>query len=87
MYVIKTALGILIRLLDSLILVRVLLSFFPEIRASKIAYFIYQLTEPILAPCRALLDKLGLSMGMLDFSPILAFVLLDLIRTIIAYAL
>ncbi len=87
MYVIKTALVILIRLLDSLILVRVLLSFFPEIRASKIAYFIYQLTEPVLAPCRALLEKLGLGMGMLDFSPILAFILLDLIRSIVYYAL
>ena len=87
MYVIKTALAILIRLLDSLILVRVLLSFFPEIRASKIAYFIYQLTEPILAPCRALLEKLGLGMGMLDFSPILAFILLDLIRAIVYYTL
>lgn len=87
MYVIKTALIILIRLLDSLILVRVLLSFFPEIRASKIAYFIYQLTEPILAPCRSLLDRLGLSMGMMDFSPILAFIMLDVIRSLVYYAL
>lgn len=86
MYVIKTALNLLVRVLNSLILVRVLLSFFPDFRNSKIAYFIYQLTEPILAPCRTLLDKLGLSRGMFDFSPILAYLILFLIQSIV-YAL
>jgi len=86
MYVIKSALGILIRLIDSLILVRVLLSFFPTLRYSKISYFINQLTEPILAPCRALLDKLGLGMGMVDFSPILAYIILSMLQSLI-YAL
>ncbi len=83
MYLIKTTLNILVRLLNSLILVRVLLSFFPDLRNSKIAYFIYQLTEPVLAPCRALLDRVGLSRGMFDFSPILAFLILNLIQSII----
>lgn len=83
MYVIKEALIILIRLIDSLILVRVLLSFFPTLMTSKIADFVYQLTEPVMAPCRALLDRLGLGNGMFDFSPILAFVLLDIISGII----
>ncbi|MDD4781509.1 MAG: YggT family protein [Tissierellia bacterium] len=83
MYIIKTSLGLLIRLLNSLILVRVLLSFFPTLRNSKLAYFIYVLTEPILGPCRALLERLGLGMGMLDFSPILAYLLLNLIYSIV----
>ncbi len=83
MYIIKEALAILLRLIDSLILVRVLLSFFPTLRSSKIAEFVYQMTEPIMAPCRAILDRFGLGNGMFDFSPILAFVLLDLISSII----
>lgn len=83
MYIIKEALAILIRLIDSLILVRVLLSFFPTLRSSKIAEFVYQMTEPIMAPCRAILDRIGLGNGMMDFSPILAFVLLDLISSIV----
>ncbi|MDF2677758.1 MAG: YggT family protein [Bacillota bacterium] len=83
MYIIKEALTILIRLIDSLILVRVLLSFFPTLRSSKIAEFVYQMTEPIMAPCRAILDRVGLGNGMFDFSPILAFVLLDLIASLI----
>lgn len=83
MYQIKIALILLFRIIDSLILVRVLLSFFPTLQLSKISYFIYQMTEPILAPCRAILDKLGLGMGMFDFSPILAFLILGLIRNLL----
>jgi YggT family protein len=85
MTTIKIALSLLLRIIDSLILVRVLLSFFPTLQSSKISYFIYQMTEPVLAPCRAILDKLGLGMGMIDFSPILAFLLLGLIQNIIAF--
>jgi len=83
MYVIKEALYILVRFIDTLILVRVLLSFFPTLMSSKIADFIYQLTEPIMAPCRALLNRLGLGGGMFDFSPILAFVLLDILSGLV----
>lgn len=83
MYTIKIALSLLLRMIDSLILVRVLLSFFPTLQNSKISYFIYQMTEPILAPCRAILDRLGLGMGMIDFSPILAFILLNILQNVI----
>ncbi|MDF2949073.1 MAG: YggT family protein [Sedimentibacter sp.] len=83
MYTIKIALSLLLRIIDSLILIRVLLSFFPTLQSSKISYFIYQMTEPILAPCRAILDRLGLGMGMIDFSPILAFLLLNLMQSLI----
>ena len=83
MYTVKIALGLLLRIIDSLILIRVLLSFFPTLQTSKISYFIYQMTEPVLAPCRAILDKLGLGMGMFDFSPVLAFMLLGLLQNLL----
>ena len=83
MYSIKIALSLLLRIIDSLILVRVLLSFFPTLQSSRISYFIYQMTEPVLAPCRAILDRLGLGMGMMDFSPILAFLILGLMQNLI----
>ncbi|HKM01677.1 MAG: YggT family protein [Tissierellia bacterium] len=86
MHTIKISLGLLFRIIDSLILVRVLLTFFPTLQSSRISYFIYQMTEPILAPCRAILNKLGLGMGMIDFSPILAFVILNILQNLI-YAL
>lgn len=86
MYVIKQALSAFIRLVDVLILLRILLSFFPNFRNSKAADIIYQLTEPILAPCRALIDKLGLGMGMVDFSPLLAYLILRVLERLV-YAL
>jgi len=83
MYVIKYALSVFIRIVNSLILIRVLLSFFPNLRYSKITDFIYQLTEPILAPCRAILDKVAPNMGMMDFSPILAYMILRFVQVLI----
>lgn len=83
MYTIKLALSILIKIIDSLVMVRVLLSFFPNMQSSNVSYFIYQMTEPILAPCRAILDRVGLNMGMIDFSPILAFLILNIIENLV----
>ncbi len=83
MHTIKISLGLLFRIIDSLILVRVLLTFFPTLQSSRISYFIYQMTEPILAPCRAILDKFGLGMGMIDFSPILAFLILNILQRLV----
>ena len=62
---------------------RVLLSYIPSMRDNRIAKLIYQLTEPILTPVRELLFKIGLNKGMIDFSPIFAFLLLGIIRTIV----
>ena len=84
-YIIQLALASLLRIIYYLILVRVILSFFPTLQTSKISYFIYQMTEPVLAPCRAILDKLGLGMGMFDFSPILAIILLNLMIRLLFY--
>lgn len=84
-FVIQVALGTLLRIIYYLILIRAILSFFPTLQTSKISYFIYQMTEPVLAPCRAILDKLGLGMGMFDFSPILAIILLNLMIRLLLY--
>lgn len=83
MYTIRLALDLLVTIIYYLILIRALLSFFPTLRSSRISYFVYQMTEPILAPCRAILDKLGLGMGMFDFSPILAMLLLNVLQRLV----
>jgi YggT family protein len=82
-YIIQLALASLLRIIYYLILIRAILSFFPTLQSSRISYFIYQMTEPVLAPCRAILDKLGLGMGMFDFSPILALLLLNMLQRLI----
>lgn len=57
-----------------LIFIRVLLSWFPVSAYNPIIKFIYEITEPLLAPMRRILPP---SPAMpIDFSPILAIVVL-----------
>lgn len=63
-----------------------LLSWFPTTPGStvwKIRMGLRRLTEPFTAPCRALLAKIGADRGMLDFSPLLALVFIELIRAVV----
>lgn len=68
-----TALG----LYRMILLARILISWFPNIdRSNQIVRFIYDVTEPVLRPFRNFIPPIG---GV-DFSPILVFFLLDLLR-------
>lgn len=66
-----------IRIYSYIILARVLLSWVEPNPYNPIVRIIYNVTEPVLRPLRIVL-KLG-SVG-IDFSPIIAFFLLELIR-------
>lgn len=70
-------------LLDFLIFVRVILSWIPIGRGNPIVQLLYTLTEPILSPIRALLDKSPLGGMMLDFSAVFALILLQFIRVLL----
>ncbi|QIB26669.1 YggT family protein [Caloranaerobacter azorensis] len=83
MWVIERSVGIFINLLETLILVRVFMSYIIRDLNNPVFNFVYQVTEPILSPFRDLMDKLGINTGMIDFSPLLAFVFLDLISYIL----
>lgn len=85
MFILREAFDWLIRVIEFLILVRVFLSWIPINRNNSIISLVYTLTEPVLAPIRNLLFKspLGGSGMMLDFSPIIACILLDLIRSFV----
>ena len=50
---------------------------------NPIGRFIYEMTEPILAPIRELIYKLGIDTGMFDFSPLIAVLLLRVILSIL----
>jgi YggT family protein len=58
-----------------LIIARVILSFFRS-PYNPVTRFVYEITEPILAPFRRILPK-G---GMIDFSPFLAILSLNLLE-------
>jgi YggT family protein len=70
---------ILFTLLELAILARVLLSWFRLDPYHPVVNFVYQITEPILRPLRNIIPPLG----MIDISPIVALILLGIIRAII----
>jgi YggT family protein len=70
---------ILGRALNLFILARVLLSWIPMARENRLVQFIYEATEPILAPIRRLLP----AMGGLDLSPIIALLLVEIAQRVL----
>ena len=62
-----------------LILARVILSFTRTSPYHPLVRLVYDLTEPVLAPIRRILPP----MSGLDFSPLIALLLLDLLRRLI----
>jgi len=62
-----------------LILVRVVLSFIQISPYHPLVQMVYQLTEPILQPIRNIMPRTG----MIDFSPLIALLLLGLLRRLI----
>ncbi len=73
------------KLLDILIFVRILLSWFPINRNNPLIQLLYSLTEPILAPIRNMIRKspLGGPGMMLDFSPIIAYFFIEVVQYVL----
>ena len=64
---------------------RVILSWFPMFHGSAIVRLLFNITEPILAPIRNILQRspLGGPGMIIDFSPIIAFILIHFIQLIL----
>ncbi len=71
---------ILCRILSLAIFVRALLSWFPIGANNPLVAIVYQLTEPIIAPLRRIIPRIG----MIDVTPIVAIVLLQVIASFAA---
>ncbi|NBI06904.1 YggT family protein [Senegalia massiliensis] len=82
-YVLIRAVRMFIDLLKILIISRIFLSLIIRDLRNPLLNSIYRITEPILYPFRMLINKLGVSTGMFDFSPLLAFLALDIVGTFI----
>jgi YggT family protein len=67
------------KLLYFLIAIRVLLSWFPVDPYNDVVRTLYAITEPILEPLR----RLPFRIGMIDLSPILAFILLTFLDSFV----
>ena len=62
-----------------LLVIRIILSWVNPDPYNEIVQVIYRVTDPILAPFR----RLPLQVGMIDFSPIVAFLVLSVLRSFI----
>jgi YggT family protein len=70
----------ILRIFEFVLLARVLLSFFPNIdRSNPIVQILYDVTEPVLRPIRDLLPQ----SGMIDFSPLIVFLVIQVLVSIL----
>ena len=67
--------GILFDVLTIAIIFRVILSWFSSNPTNRLAIILIQITEPILGPLRRIIPRAG----MLDFSPVVAIIILQLV--------
>jgi YggT family protein len=70
---VTTFLAYLLQVLQLLVFVRILLSWFPIDRNNPIIRLLYDVTEPILAPFRRVIPTIG----MFDLSPLAALLVLQ----------
>ena len=68
-----------ISILSFAILIRAVISFFPDLRSNKYTQILYDVTEPLLKPFRRI--QIGGSSMSVDFSPLFAILVLWLIQS------
>jgi YggT family protein len=66
-------------ILSFAIIGRALLSWFDPTMQSPVGRILYQVTEPIIAPIRRVVP----SLGMFDISPIIVFILLNVLQGVL----
>ena len=72
--------GLLLQLFKLALLARIILSWFPNVdRSNPIIQFLFDVTEPVLRPVRDMLPQIG----MLDFSPLIVFLIIQVLTTIL----
>lgn len=82
---IATILLYVLQIVKLLVIVRCILSWLP-LEGNRIVEFIYRVTEPILSPIRALLERMmGGRTLMLDLSPIILFLLIQVLLEPLIY--
>lgn len=71
-----SVIGLIVKIYFFALLGMIILSWVAPGTSNPAAYLMYQLTEPVMAPFRKMLP----SMGGIDFSPILVFILINIIE-------
>lgn len=77
------AIRYLIKLLEFAIVITAIISWLPVSKDNRFIILLYQITEPIMAPIRKLLKKSSVTNNlMIDFSPLVAILLLELVDSL-----
>jgi YggT family protein len=71
--------GLLVQIYFFALLAMIILSWIAPGSANPAVFLLYQITEPVMAPVRRVLPP----MGGLDFSPILVFVLINVVQIVL----
>lgn len=76
--------SLLFTVVELAVLARVIISWLPMQRENIYVNYLYRFTEPILAPIRNMIERSSFGRNlMFDISPIIAFLLIGLLRNII----
>ncbi len=83
--ILQTAVVYFANFLQTIIFIRVIISWLPLSRNGSLIRMLYVLSEPVLGPIRSALRKspLGGPGMMLDFSPIIAFALIEICKNVL----
>lgn len=73
-------LALLCEILTIIILIRVVMSWFSPQPTNIISNIVYQITEPILAPLRRIIPRVGI----FDFTPMVAIILFQVIAYLLS---
>jgi YggT family protein len=77
-----TFFGFLFNALYIAIIGRILMSFIDQTGQMRVTQILYEITEPILGPLRRIIP----TVGFIDFSPMVAFLLLNVLQTLVVGA-
>ena len=85
LYILATTVSAALLLLELAMFLRAILSWIPGLDGTAFSDFLYTVTEPLVAPIRALCDRFGwFRNSPLDFSFMIAYLLLMLVQTLIS---
>jgi len=81
LYVVAATVRFLIAAIQFLMLARAIISWLPFEEDHPLVNFLYSVTEPVIMPVRAVIDRLGLFEGMpIDMSFLITFMLLSILE-------
>ena len=84
LYILSATLRILLYAFQLLMLARAIVSWIPMDEDSPVENFLYTVTEPVIAPVRALCDRFGWFEGLpVDMSFFITFILLSVLTALL----